>query len=616
MTKSSDQTGNVVHKGISNCYRILINFAEKFLEMKILWLDINSSYSHSSVALPAIHAQVCGRPEFCAEGCDKDSDEADGSRQSDWEWCVVRGTINDNPGALASAVAKEMPDVIAATFWLFTHQMQIEVLSRAVQLLDDVKVVCGGPEFLGDNEDFLRSHPFVTAIIRGEGEEALPKWLEAIDDQKAWSEIQGLCWMEHDRDEATVIRSKKESASRYRDNGIARVTDFSGLRYPEESPFFKWDKPFVQMETTRGCFNTCAFCVSGGEKPVRYQSLEQVQARLENICAHGIKDIRVLDRTFNYDTARACSMLDIFTQYDGRMRFHLEIHPSLLSETLKAKLATLPKGLLHLEAGIQSLNSTVLEESGRKGSLKSSLEGLEFLCSMDNLETHADLIAGLPSYTLEMLCEDIARLAEIGVDELQVESLKVLPGTQMRMNAKEKGLRYSPLPPYEIMQTPAMTPDDLQKAMQVSRMIDFYYNAPNWQQVIRKLITGNRNFIMQFTQHLSDIMVLDSPLSQERRGVILYNYCKEHHPQHVTDVSIAWIEAGWSLKKEPAGDIIKIKNLEAYLAENHLQMSISYGCADPSHRYYMLTTHDGMFIFGYDSEQHQPSPVLSAIITH
>ena len=55
--------------------------------MKILWLDINSSYSHSSMALPAIHAQVADR--------------------SEWEWCVVRGTINDNPGALAAAVAKE-----------------------------------------------------------------------------------------------------------------------------------------------------------------------------------------------------------------------------------------------------------------------------------------------------------------------------------------------------------------------------------------------------------------------------------------------------------------------------------------------------------------------------
>ena len=548
--------------------------------MKILWLDINSSYSHSSVALPAIHAQVSGR--------------------KDWEWCVVRGTINDNPGPLAAAVAQENPDVIAASFWLFTHQMQIEVLSRAVQLLDDVKVVCGGPEFLGDNEDFLRRHPFVTSIIRGEGEDALPKFLETIDDQTAWVDIKGLCWM--------------DPQNTYRDNGIARVSDFASLKYPEESPFFKWDKPFVQLETTRGCFNTCAFCVSGGEKPVRYQSLEQVQARLENICAHGIKDIRVLDRTFNYDTDRACRMLDIFAGFEGRMRFHLEIHPSLLPDALKAKLADLPKGLLHLEAGIQSLDSAVLEESGRKGSLKSSLEGLKYLCSLDNVETHADLIAGLPSYNLDMLCSDIATLAGIGVDELQVESLKVLPGTRMRCQAKGKGLRYSPLPPYEILQTESMSPWDLKTAMQVSRMIDFYYNAPAWQKVTRALIKDNENFLREFTSHLDRIMVLDSPLSLERRGIILYDYCKAHHPQHVTDVSIAWIEAGCSLKKEPAGNVIKIKNLEAYLAENNAQMIVRYGTADPSHRYYLLTSDGNRFIFGYDSQVHQPEPAFMGII--
>mgnify|MGYP003292448825 CR=1 FL=1 len=348
--------------------------------MKILWLDINSSYSHASVALPAIHAQV--------------------SEKREWEWCVVRGTINDNPGSLAAAVAEQKPDVIAATLWLFTHQMQIEVLARAVQLLNDVKVVCGGPEFLGDNEEFLRKNNFVTAIIRGEGELALPEFLASIEDSSNWASIEGLCWI-----------SPEDKI--YHDNCIARVADFASLKYPEESNFFKWDKPFVQLETTRGCFNTCAFCVSGGEKPVRYQSLEQVRSRLENICAHGIKDIRVLDRTFNFDTNRACQMLEMFTEYDGKMRFHLEIHPSLLSDTLKSKLATLPKGLLHLEAGIQSLSSNVLEESGRKGSLETSLNGLKYLSSLDNIETHADLIAGLPSYRLDMLCDDIKTLVEI-----------------------------------------------------------------------------------------------------------------------------------------------------------------------------------------------------------
>ena len=552
--------------------------------MKILWLDINSSYSHSSVALPSIHAQVADKKE--------------------WSWCVVRGTINDNPGALAAAVAEHKPDIISATFWLFNHQMQIEVLSRVTALLEGVKIICGGPEFLGDNEDFLRRHRFVTAVVRGEGEEALPALLEAIDNESSWNHIQGLCW----------LSDESEGSLKYHENGIARVMNFAALRYPEESSFFKWDKPFVQLETTRGCFNTCAFCVSGGEKPVRYQTVEQVQARLENICAHGIKDVRVLDRTFNYDIERACRMLDLFSRYEGKMRFHLEIHPSLISETLKTKLASLPKGLLHLEAGIQSLDSTVLNESGRKGSLSTSLEGLKFLCSLDNLETHADLIAGLPSYSLKMLCKDIKTLVETGVDELQIESLKVLPGTQMRGNAASKELRYSPLPPYEILRTPAMTAAELKTAMKVSRMIDFYYNSPTWQEVIRTLIREYEGFIMKFTDHLDVLMVLDSPLSLERRGVILYEYCRKYHPEKLTEVSTAWIEAGCSLKKEPAGNIVKIKNLEAYLAENQENIIAEYGERSSSHRYYLLKSADKKYIFGYDSEVHQPSPVFKALI--
>ena len=534
--------------------------------MKILWLDINSSYSHSSVALPAIHAQV--------SGCDE------------WEWCVVRGTINDNPGALAAAVAEQRPDVIAATFWLFTHQMQIEVLSRAVQLLDQVKVVCGGPEFLGDNEAFLRRHSFVDAIVRGEGELALPKYLANINAPVQWPNIEGLCWLED---------------GIYHDNGTARVADFAALKYPEDSSFFNWDKPFVQLETTRGCFNTCAFCVSGGEKPVRYQSLNQVKARLENICAHGIKDVRVLDRTFNYDMNRACQILDLFEEYAGKMRFHLEIHPSLMPDLLKERIAALPKGLLHLEAGIQSLDSAVLAASGRKGSLETSLAGLKYLCSLDNVQTHADLIAGLPEYTLDMLYKDIIKLVEIGVDELQIESLKVLPGTQMRTSANNNGLRYSPLPPYEVMRTPAMSPDELRTAMQLSRTIDLYYNAEPWQKVIRELICSDEDFLLTFTKHLKEMMVLNSPISLERRGVILYEYCKAHYPERVSDVSIAWILAGFSLKKEPAGNVIKIKQIEEYIEKT-----------SPTHRYYLYTSRNRKVIFGYDSETHQPSPVFMA----
>ena len=528
------------------------------------------------------------------------------------EWLVVRGTINDDPGTLAAQVADFQPDIIAATFWLFTHRMQLETISRAVQLLDKPTVICGGPEFLGDNEDFLRQHRFITAVLRGEGEIAMPKWLDSWQKPEEWHLVEGLCWISDD--------------GRYHDNGIARVSDFAELHYPEESQFFKWDKPFVQLETTRGCFNTCAFCVSGGEKPVRQQSLEQVSARLENIHNHDIKDVRVLDRTFNYDTDRACKMLDIFSSYAGKMRFHLEIHPAMMSEKLKEKLKTLPKGLLHLEAGIQSLDKQVLETCGRKGSLNASLEGLKYLCSLDNIEIHADLIAGLPHYTLSMICNDVRTLAQMGVDELQLESLKILPGTKMKNDAADLQLRYSPLPPYEILRTPDMTPSELKIAMQISRMVDFYYNCHAWQVIIRKLISADTDFIISFTSYLKNMMVLDSPLSLERRGLLLYDYCDENYPEMLIDISVAWINAGCSLKKKPAENTVKAKHIDFdrenntvcimdnYLdmADKSFKMEIQYGTPEPSHKYFILPYSEGYFLFGYDSQDHQPAPAFMA----
>ena len=72
----------------------------------------------------------------------------------------------------------------------------------------------------------------------------------------------------------------------------------------------------------------------------------------------------------------------------------------------------LPQGLLHLEAGIQSLREPVLEQSHRMGKLSDALKGLKFLCSLPNMETHADLIAGLPLYHLYEIFEDVYTLPD------------------------------------------------------------------------------------------------------------------------------------------------------------------------------------------------------------
>ena len=543
--------------------------------MKLLWLDLNSSYAHSSLALPALHAQIADDTTI--------------------EWCIVSATINENTGMVVSRIHKHRPDIIAATNWLFNHEQLLHIISRAKALLPHCCIVLGGPEFLGNNEAFLYKNKFVSGVFRGEGEEVFPQWLKVWNHSKeTWKSITGLCYLDEN--------------GRYQDNGIARVMNFSQLVSPEKSCFFNWSKPFVQLETTRGCFNTCAFCVSGGEKPVRTIPLEAIRERLNDIHQHGIKNVRVLDRTFNYNNKRAKELLDLFRQYPD-ICFHLEIHPALLSEELKQELSVLPKGLLHLEAGIQSLKESVLQQSRRIGKLSDALEGLKYLCSLKNMETHADLIAGLPLYHLSEIFEDVRTLAEYGAGEIQLESLKLLPGTEMRRRAEELGIQYSPLPPYEVLQTREISVDELQTAHYLSRLLDGFYNTPTWQNITRMLILENPHFLHELLDHLVQADIIDTPLSLERRGLILYNFCKNHYPDYLTQVSIAWIEAGMSLKKVPAE---KVRTKRQVPPES---WEVIYGSYREKLRLCFLPVdEDGQgYWFGFESEIQKIEPVFKAI---
>ena len=543
--------------------------------MKILWIDLNSSYAHSSLALPALHAQIMTDPSI--------------------EWEIVSATINENAGMIVDEIYHHQPDILAATTWLFNHEQLIHVASRVKALLPKTCLVLGGPEFLGNNEEFLRKNPFVDCVFRGEGEEVFPQWLTCWNHPEQWHTVPGLCY----------LTPYKE----YKDNGIARVLNFAGLVPPEQSRFFNWSKPFVQLETTRGCFNTCAFCVSGGEKPVRTLSIESIRERLQLIHAHGIKNVRVLDRTFNYNPRRAKELLRLFLEFHPDIRFHLEIHPALLSEELKEELSLLPKGLLHLEAGIQSLREPVLEKSRRMGKLSDALDGLRFLCALPNMETHADLIAGLPLYHLHEIFEDVRTLAGYAAGEIQLESLKLLPGTEMRRRAEELGIKYSPLPPYEVLQTHEISVSELQTARQLSRLLDGFYNTPAWQALTRELILNDEQFLHRFLTYLTKANLIDQPMSLEKRGLILYEFCKQNYPEYQIQASIAWIEAGMSLKKLPAEKVWTKRQIPP------ATWNIIYGEYKESLRLCFLPADEKGehgYWFGFESEIQKASPVFKA----
>ncbi len=62
------------------------------------------------------------------------------------------------------------------------------------------------------------------------------------------------------------------------------------------------------------------------------------------------------------------------------------------------------------------------------------------------METHADLIAGLPLYHLSEIFDDVRTFSRVWRRRNSTESLKLLPGTEMKRRADELGIQYSNYP--------------------------------------------------------------------------------------------------------------------------------------------------------------------------
>ncbi|MFR9545165.1 MAG: DUF4080 domain-containing protein [Rikenellaceae bacterium] len=526
--------------------------------MNLVCLDISASYSHSSLALPAI------------EAC----------RQADpYKWSSVYGTINSDVYLVTKELYQAEPTIIAATLWLFNHEVVLKICERVKALLPEVTIILGGPEFNGDNKKLLQCNPFVNFAFRGEGEIEFHRFLS----NAPLDSICGLCYIDQD--------------GKYIDNGKAYVENFAALPLPESSRFFRYTSTFVQIESSRGCFNNCAFCVSGGDKPIRNRPISEIRDRIDNIQKRGIKDVRILDRTFNYSQKRAQEMLSLFTEYPT-MNFHLEIHPALLTDSLCELLESMPNGLLHLEAGMQSLNDKVIKACGRIGTNQEAIKGLSRLCSMSNFETHADLIAGLPHYTLDQIFKDVQQLSKIGAAEIQLELLKLLPGTKMRNEAAKNGIRHSRTAPYEVLETPAISIIELDRARLLSKLIDKFYNAKGWQNVTRQIINDNDDFLSKFLDYLIPTELLEKPLSLEKRGSLLYSFCTEQMAGRYTDeISIAWIENGISLRKTEAGKIAKATTLPDHITRQ------------PNMHYFEWQGKNKGYIFIFDRSKDHSRPI-------
>lgn len=418
--------------------------------MKVLLTAVNSKFVHSNLAVRYLKAFT---------------------EQMDYECTIREFSINDRDEKVLEEIMKEKPDIVAFSTYIWNIEM-IKRLSKLIKIInEDIEILYGGPEVSYDSLNILKDLPG-DYVIEGEGEKTYQEFIEYKLGKRSITDIRGL-----------YFKKNGEVIS----NGSRPLMNMNEIVFPYKEDE-NLDNKIVYYEGSRGCPFNCKYCLSSTTHGVRFLDIERVKKELQFFIDKKVRLVKFVDRTFNCNFKFSMAIWEFLINADTKTQFHFEISADILKPQELELLRKAPKDRFQFEVGVQTTNDDVLSRINRFVNFSDIKEKVIELLQIKNIKQHLDLIAGLPGEDIISFKKSFNDVYSIGPEEIQLGFLKLLRGSSMREEAEEYGMKYSPYPPYEILETKDVSYDELLILKKVEHMVDKYYNSQKFNNIIRFLI--------------------------------------------------------------------------------------------------------------------------------
>jgi anaerobic magnesium-protoporphyrin IX monomethyl ester cyclase len=430
--------------------------------MKVLLTTLHAKYSHASLALPSLAACCQGLPGTSVT--------------------IREFTVNEPRGQLLRLITAERARVVAFSCYIWNIELTLRIASDIKKISPHTLIVLGGPEASFGVFELMHDNPAVDFVIKGEGESAFRGLVEILaaseGDQlqvPALEELPNLFFRDQDD-----ISSGPHSTV---------PIQLDSIPSPFEAGLVDLSKPLIYYETSRGCPFSCSFCLSSVEGQVRSYSMVRIKHDLLFLMQRGIAQIKLVDRTFNYDSRRAIEIWQFILEHNRNSHFHFEIAADLLNDATLEFLKLIPAKTFRFEIGVQSTSATTLEQVNRSTDLGRLFYVIRRLQAETDIELHLDLVAGLPGENLTGFLKSLQTVADLRPHQIQVEPLKVLKGSPMREIALRENYYFSGFPPYTILRNPWLSYDDIGRIETIGRLLDLFYNDGGFSAALNYLQT-------------------------------------------------------------------------------------------------------------------------------
>lgn len=462
--------------------------------MSTLLLALNAKYIHSNIAVR--YLQKYAAP-FLSQPPQ-----------------ILELTINNRMDFILDEIFRRSPDLLLFSTYIWNVDLVRRLAAEYRKLQPDALIGGGGPEVSYESEAFLRQNPAFDLIVRGEGEETVRHLLAARESGLDWTILPGL-----------TVRSGQA----VRTNPPRSALDLASLPFPYEADLSDTVEQIKYYESSRGCPFQCQYCLSSIEKGVRAAPLDKVFADLEIFLRAKARQVKFVDRTFNYDAQRALAIWRFLHDHDnGITNFHFEITAELLNRETLDFLRTVRPGQFQFEIGVQSTNPQTLGAIRRQNNWPLLCATVREIKSFHNIHQHLDLIAGLPYENYESFHRSFNDVYTLEPEQLQLGFLKILKGAGLFYDQQKYGLVSRDDPPFEVLFTPDLPYQDTLRLKAVEEMVEQYYNSGRFVHTLHWLFSQLEDPFL-FYQSLGDRFIREGrqyeSQSLEQRYSFFHRFC-------------------------------------------------------------------------------------------
>jgi anaerobic magnesium-protoporphyrin IX monomethyl ester cyclase len=341
------------------------------------------------------------------------------------------------PGAYVARILERFrPDVVGLSAMAWQYRTCVRLIDLIRRRCPRARIVIGGYHATLMYEEIAAAPEAgrIDFMVRGEGEEAFRRLVNALDGRDSPADIPSLSW---------------KDGSSFRHNPRGELLDLATLRLPIRDRrrrtwgYHIMNRSAEVMETSRGCTRACNFCSMRHMygRTFRTFPIERVLADIDDIYyKRRVRWIFVTDDNLVLDPERVEALCEAIIRR-GYRRLHLVVQADCITMSRHPRMVrTMARaGFKSVFLGIENASRKNLKAAGKGDIVEASRRAVE-VCHANGIMVVGGMIFGFPDDDEQDIIDNYRFLKSVDADTAYCQILTPYPKTEMRRQLLEQGL--------------------------------------------------------------------------------------------------------------------------------------------------------------------------------